>query len=99
MNRKHKLKWKAKRKENNMNKKYELTDETKEIGGVTLHRIRALMDISRYGVRAGDVGGWIEAESNLSQYGDAWVSDDARVYGNAKVCGNAVVCEIGRAHV
>ena len=75
-----------------MNKKYELTDETKEIGGITLHRIRALMDISRYGVRAGDIGGWIEAESNLSQYGDAWVSDDARVYGNAWVYGNAVVC-------
>ena len=75
-----------------MNKKYELTDETKEIGGITLHRIRALMDISRYGVRAGDIGGWIEAESNLPQYGDAWVSDDARVYGNAWVYGNAVVC-------
>ena len=74
-----------------MNKKYELTDETKEIGGITLHRIRALMDISRYGVRAGDIGGWIEAESNLSQYGDAWVSDDARVYGNAWVYGNARV--------
>ena len=78
-----------------MNKKYELTDETKGIGGITLHRIRALMDISRYGVRAGDIGGWIEAESNLSQdgnaevsgnaevYGDAWVIDYARVYGNA----------------
>ena len=78
-------------KENNMSKKYELTDETKGIGGITLHRIRALMDISRYGVRAGDIGGWIEAESNLSQYGDAWVSDDARVYGNAKVCDDARV--------
>ena len=77
--------------ENNMNKKYELTDETKEIRGITLHRIRALMDISRYGVRAGDIGGWIEAESNLSQDDDAWVSDDARVYGNAWVYGNARV--------
>ena len=77
-----------------MNKKYELTDETKEIGGITLHRIRALMDISRYGVRAGDIGGWIEAESNLPQYGDAWVSDDARVYGNAEVSGNAEVKSI-----
>ena len=74
-----------------MNKKYELTDETKGIGRITLHRIRALMDISRYGVRAGDIGGWIEAESNLSQNDDAWVGDDARVYGNAKVCGNAWV--------
>ena len=104
MNRKYKLKWKAKRKENNMNKKYELTDETKEIGGITLHRIRALMDISRYGVRAGDIGGWIEAESNLPQYGNAWVSDDARVCGNAwvsddaRVYGNAVVCGDARVY-
>ena len=74
-----------------MNKKYELTDETKGIGGITLHRIRALMDISRYGVRAGDIGGWIEAESNLSQDDDAWVSDDAWVYGDALVNGNAEV--------
>ena len=93
-----------------MNKKYELTDETKVIGGITLHRIRALMDISRYGVRAGDIGGWIEAESNLPQYGNAWVSDDARVsgdakvygdarvYGNAEVSGNAVVCVAARVY-
>ena len=74
-----------------MNNKYELTDETKEIGGITLHRIRALMDISRYGVRAGDIGGWIEAESNLSQDDDAWVGGDARVYGNAVVYGDAWV--------
>ena len=74
-----------------MNKKYELTDETKEIGGITLHRIRALRNIPRYGVKSGDLGGWIEAESNLSQDDDAWVSDDARVYGNAKVYGDARV--------
>ena len=44
-----------------MNRKYELTDETKEIGGITLHRIRALRNIPRYGVKYGDLGGWIEA--------------------------------------
>ena len=81
-----------------MDKKYELTDETKEIWGITLHRIRALMDISRYGVRAGDIGGWIEAESNLSQDGDAWVGGDARVYRNARVYGNAVVCGDARVY-
>ena len=74
-----------------MNKKYELTDETKEIGGITLHRIRALRNIPRYGVRSGDLGGWIEAESNLSQDGDAWVGGDAKVYGEALVYGDARV--------
>ena len=61
-----------------MNKKYELTDETKEVGGITLHRIRALMDITRYGVMAGNIGGWLQAESNLSQDGDAWVGGDGK---------------------
>lgn len=46
-------------------KKYKLTGETKEIGGVTLHRIRALIDIPEHDVKAGDLGGWIEEEFNL----------------------------------
>lgn len=79
-------------------RKYELTEETKTLAdGTVLHRIRALMDISRYGVRAGDIGGWIEAESNLSQDDDAWVSGNAWVCGNARVFGNARVC--GKAEV
>ena len=71
-------------------KKYELTRETKTItNGTVLHRIRALMDIPRYGVKEGDLGGWIEKEDNLSQDGNAWVSEDAWVYGNALVSGKA----------
>lgn len=88
-------------KEKTMNntKKYEMTDETKKFKGIILRRIRALRDIPKYGIKAGDLGGWIEAEHNLLQYGDAWVHDDAKVYGCAKVHGdarvfeNAVVCE------
>ena len=79
-----------------MHKKYELTDETLEWNGRTLYRIRALADFED--VKAGDLGGWIEKEENLSYddnarvYGDALVYDDARVCGNAWVCGNARVC-------
>ena len=68
-----------------MDKKYELTDDTKEIDGITLRHIRALRDIPRHGVTSGDLGGWIEEEKNLSHEGDAWVS------GNARVCGDAIV--------
>ena len=89
-----------------MNKKYELTKETKTLAdGTVLHRIRALRDIPRHGVEAGELGGWAEKESNLSQKdGDAWVFgnakvsgnakvfDDAKVYSNAKVYGDAMVC-------
>lgn len=73
----------AKRKENDMNNKYELTDETKKTCGITFRRIRALRNIPRFGVPAGDFGGWIERESNLSQSGDAWVYGNAKVYGDA----------------
>ena len=74
-----------------MNNKYELTDETKNFCGITLHRIRALRDIPSVKVKSGDLGGWIEKESNLSQDGDAWVYGDAKVCGNAEVSGNAMV--------
>lgn len=66
-------------------KKYELTNEVKVEFGVTLHRIRALVDIVRNGVKAGDLGGWVEKEPNLNQEHDAWVFGDARVYKTAHV--------------
>ena len=60
-------------------KKYELTSETKVVAGKTLHRIKALVSFGN--VAAGELGGWIEKEENLSQSGDAWVSGNARVSG------------------
>ena len=70
-------------------KKYEFTGETKDFCGVELHRIRALKDFGY--VDAGDLGGWIEKEENLSHDGGCWVSDDAQVSGDARVYGNAWV--------
>ena len=73
-------------------KKYELTKETETLAdGTVLHRIRALRDIPRFGVEAGELGGFIEGENNLSQDGDAWVSGNAEVFGDAKVYGGAWV--------
>ena len=73
-------------------KKYELTKETETLAdGTVLHRIRALRDIPRFGVEAGELGGFIEGENNLSQDGDAWVSGKACVYGSACVSGKACV--------
>lgn len=70
-------------------KKYEFTDETihKPNGPrrMVLHRIRALVDIPFRGIKAGQLGGFIEKEDNLSHDGNAWVG------GNAIVCDNAVV--------
>ena len=69
--------------------KYKLTDNKKEFSGITLYQIQALKDFSN--VKAGDLGGWIESEINLSQNGSAWVCGNAWVYGSAKVSGSAWV--------
>ena len=66
--------------------KYELTNETKAVNGKTLFRIRALEDFSN--VKAGDLGGWIESESNLSQEGTCWVYGKAQVYSLLNTWGN-----------
>ena len=91
-----------------MKKKFKFTGETMTTFlGKTLHRIRAIADIiDAVGdviVKAGQLGGWIEKEENLSQDGNAWVYGNASVYGNALVCddariyGNASV--YGNAHI
>lgn len=79
-----------------MEKKYILTDRTKEVDGHTLHRIQAIKDFGN--VHNGDLGGWIESESNLSQEGRCWVSDDAIVYGNATIQYDAQVYDHADVH-
>ena len=71
-------------------KKFELTTEsiTNE-AGKKLFRIKALIDFGD--VKAGELGGYVEKEGNVSQDDNAWVSGDAEVFGNAKVSGNALV--------
>ena len=90
-----------------MEKKYKLTDETINIYGRTLHRIKALKDFND--VKKGDLGGFIEKEDNLSHKGNCWIYDNAhvcdnthiydnaRVYDNTYIFGNACVC--GDAYV
>ena len=74
-----------------MEKKYKLTEETINVGDKTLYRIEALKDFSD--VKKGEKGGFVENEKNLSQRGDCWVYENAKVYGNAQICGDAIVCE------
>ena len=72
-----------------MNKYEMLQDDKIEIEGHTHYRIKALKDFGN--VKAGDIGGYIEKEENLSQEGTCWVYDSARVYGNARVYENGCV--------
>lgn len=69
--------------------KYELTDETIKVGSTTLRRIKALKSFGK--VKAGELGGYIESEKNLSHSGNAWVGDKAQVFGDAKVYDKAEV--------
>ena len=91
-------------------KKYEmLKDQSIEYEGRKLYRIRALVDfkcsdgdvdsegriVYHRQIKAGDLGGYIEKESNLShdingEYG-SWVGDDAKVMDNAVVSDSGVV--------
>lgn len=70
---------------------YEMTDETIEWGGRTLHRIRATkrFKAGRRKVKKGESGGWIESYDNLS--GNAWVAENAKVFDRGRVIGDAII--------
>ena len=85
------------------NSKYEITDIAHETYPF-LHRIRALRDIGDQ-AKAGDLGGFVESESNLAVDPDdaAWIFNDTIVCGSAYVdqgstlLDNAIACD--RAYV
>ena len=71
-------------------KKFELTNEfITNMFGTKLFRIRALVEFGD--VEAGELGGYVEKESNLGHDDKAWVYDNAWVYGDAQVSGDALV--------
>lgn len=78
-------------------KKYKLsTNENITLSdGSVVYRIQALKDFSD--VKAGDLGGFVESEDNLSQRGNCWIYDMGFVYGDARVIGGARVS--GRARI
>ena len=55
-----------------MNAKFEFTGKTNVSFGVTLNQIRAVASFGT--VTNGEIGGWIEKETNLLVSGNAWVS-------------------------
>lgn len=67
-------------------KKYELLENDQKkllLGDGIVYRIRALRDFGD--VKAGDLGGYIAGEHNLSHDGYCWVYDEAIVHSNASV--------------
>lgn len=70
-------------------KKYELTEETINFYNRTLYRIKALKAFND--VKVGDLGGYVESEDNLSQEGNCWIYNNAKVCSNALISGNAKI--------
>jgi hypothetical protein len=69
-------------------KKYEITDIAHP-RYPWLHRIRARIPVNE-SVKAGDLGGFVESEQNLSQEGGCWI------YDNAVACEKAAVMQEAR---
>ena len=73
-------------------KKYEITDIAHPVYP-ELHRIRALRQV-REDVPAGELGGFVQSEANLSQGNDdAWLYDDSVSRNEACVCDDARLYE------
>lgn len=78
--------------------KYELLEDdtiTLPNSETTLYRIRALRDFDD--VKKGDLGGYIEAERNLSHEGDCWLYQNSMAYELANVKDNAKLYDSSQA--
>jgi len=71
--------------------KYVLTGVYKIVNGVTVYQIKSLVSIPLYGVDVDDLGGFVEGEHNLSQYGSSWIGVNATVYGTVTILSDAYV--------
>ncbi len=70
--------------------KYKIrTDISKRIGPFTVYRIEALRDFDS--IKKGELGGWIEKETNLSQRGTCWVYNEAAVFQDAMIADSAMI--------
>lgn len=72
-----------------MDNKYRLTYENKSVRGISLYRIQAIRSFGD--VKEGDLGGFVESESNLSHIHNCWIYDDAAVYEVARVAGDTQI--------
>ena len=80
-------------------RKYILTNDTIKYNGETLYRIRSVNNFRRPDVqmiKVGDFGGYVLDLNSLSQEGDCWIFNDAKVIDgnvseNAIVGGNAII--------
>lgn len=76
--------------------KYILSEQPQTLpDGLVLYRIIAMKNF--IGVKIGDVGGYVAGSHSLTQLGDCWIFDNAKVYDSAQVSGHARVS--GKARI
>lgn len=71
--------------------KYEFVPIYRIVDGKILTRIRALIDIKKWGIKCRDLGGYVESEHNLDQNTDAWISGFCFIHGDKRISGNTFI--------
>lgn len=71
--------------------KYEFVSIYRIVDGKILKRIKALIDIPEWGVKVGDLGGYIETEYNLDQNTEAWISGFCYIHGDKRISGKTYI--------
>lgn len=72
-----------------MLKKYKFVGEKKEVQNTMLQQIQYTRSFA--GIVAGQMGGFVEGEHNLSHEGNCFISEGSFVFGNARVTDDAIV--------
>lgn len=72
------------------NKKYTFTGKRELIdNNIVLFQIEATKDFNN--IKAGDIGGWIESDKNLSHTGNCWIDKNTHVYGDVNISGDIYI--------
>ena len=74
-----------------MSNKYTLKPDIRN--GKNVFRVVALRDIKAYNVKAGDVGGFVDSEANLTHFGNCWIKDNAYASESSRVMGDSLICD------
>lgn len=79
------------------NKKFQLTNNWKvSKNGRKVYQIEAIKDFGD--VKAGELGGWVEHEFNLSHFGSCWINTETVIEDHSHVCGKGQVCNTTVSH-
>jgi len=75
--------------------KYEILEQAHQLpDGRKVYRIKAVRDFGN--VKKGEIGGFVEADDNLSHDGLCWIANDAMALGRSRISGDALLRDRAR---